>query len=265
MPRSHKTSKTRIPHLSTHWSEVRRRIQSARNIWIFLDFDGTLVDLAPRPELVRMRDSTRRVLKGLAAHPRVAVIVVSGRRLRDLRERVGIPGVRCLGLYGSERDDGGFPLPRAARDALRSARKRAEQVLRSHPAIWLENKHASFVVHWIDASAADWNAARLELEMAMAPYKKDLSLIHNLRDSEVIPKTLPGKGVAVQMQMAHGNQRGRLGFYFGDDISDESAFSALRSGITVLTGKRRSTRARFYLRSPLEVTRFLERMEGILS
>jgi trehalose 6-phosphate phosphatase len=56
-----------------------------------------------------------------------------------------------------------------------------------------------------------------------------------------------------------------LPIYVGDDASDEAAFAALPSGITVHVGSARHTAARYSLRDPGEVRSFLQRLEGELS
>src|ERR1700694_2109704 len=69
-----------------------------------LDFDGTLVRIAPRPNQVRVLARTARLLRRLGRHPRVSVLLVSGRRRQDMLNYVNMPHVRCQGLYGWERN-----------------------------------------------------------------------------------------------------------------------------------------------------------------
>jgi trehalose 6-phosphate phosphatase len=263
MPKSRDAGQGPLPHLLAHWKQVRPRIQAARAIVIFLDFDGTLVDLAPRPEMVKMRTLTREIITRLARHDKARLVIISGRRLHDLRARVGIGHIRYLGLYGSEQGPT-VRLSRTTEDALRRARMLMTKVLSRNPEIWVENKQLSFVIHWRDAKPAVWKAARSRLRNVLAPFNAELRMIHNLRDSEVIPKDIGSKGGAVVKELARETSRGQLGFYFGDDLSDESAFSVLPRGITVLTGKPRRTKAKFYLRNPREVTQTLARMEVAL-
>jgi trehalose 6-phosphate phosphatase len=86
----------------------------------------------------------------------------------------------------------------------------------------------------------------------------------NLRDVEVAPVAIGDKGVAVRKFLDQPSMRGALPIYFGDDFSDEPAFAAARKGISILVGKRRSTRAKFCLRGPAEVTLALSRIEEIV-
>ncbi|HEY2646448.1 MAG TPA: hypothetical protein VGI34_05720, partial [Candidatus Acidoferrales bacterium] len=82
-----------------------------------------------------------------------------------------------------------------------------------------------------------------------------------LRDVEVAPLSIGDKGVAVRKVLSEPAARGALPIYFGDDLSDEPAFEATRKGISILVGKRRTTRARFCVRGPAEVAAALSKME----
>jgi trehalose-phosphatase len=70
---------------------------------------------------------------------------------------------------------------------------------------------------------------------------------------------MPGKGAAAEEFLAQW-ETPALPIYMGDDTTDESAFAALRAGITVRVGVTRRTRARFRLRDPREVWDFLRRL-----
>lgn len=69
------------------WNEIRKRLGTAGLIALFLDFDGTLTELRPRPEQVHLPKPVRQVLARLAKHSQIAVVVISGRRLADVRKR----------------------------------------------------------------------------------------------------------------------------------------------------------------------------------
>src|ERR1700723_4739992 len=109
------------PGLTADWDRLAAQIQWSRRVAVFLDFDGTLVDIAPLPDEVRLAPAARRVLRRLARHPRVTLVVISGRRRAELLRYIGLSGIRYLGLYGWERSDHA-PLPGSALLALRSAR-----------------------------------------------------------------------------------------------------------------------------------------------
>ena len=68
--------------------EISERLKRSASILLGLDFDGTLTPLRDRPDAVELEESTRAILASLAKSPRVVVMIVSGRSIRDLAARV---------------------------------------------------------------------------------------------------------------------------------------------------------------------------------
>src|ERR1700733_16027311 len=88
--------------LVADWDRLAAQLQSSRRVAVFLDFDGTLVNIAPLPDEVRLAPETRRVLRRLVRHPRVTLVVISGRRRGELWRYIGLRGVHYFRLYGWE-------------------------------------------------------------------------------------------------------------------------------------------------------------------
>jgi trehalose-phosphatase len=76
----------------------------------------------------------------------------------------------------------------------------------------------------------------------------------------VLPREFPGKGVAVLELLARLPEK-KIAIYFGDDETDEEAFSVLPGQITVNVGSGVNSHASFYVQSPSEVLQFLARLE----
>jgi trehalose-phosphatase len=87
-------------HLFEDWDAVAGRLQEAPVIALFLDFDGTLAPLRPRPDQVTLDGAARHVLTDLARSPRFLLWVISGRRRADVSARVSVPEIQYLGLHG---------------------------------------------------------------------------------------------------------------------------------------------------------------------
>ncbi len=227
---------------------------------MFLDFDGTLVKIAPRPDQVRLAPVTRRVLRRLARHPRVTIVVISGRRRAELLRYAGIPGIRYFGLYGWERSRHS-PLPASALIALRRVSSEISIHLSAFRGVWVEDKRFSLSVHFLGVSPQVERRARHKLRSLLLPFEKTLHVIENLRDAEIVPRHISGKGAAVREFLAKPALSEALAFYFGDDLSDEPAFEELRAGVSVRVGGARPTRARYSVSSPAEVASVLARLD----
>src|SRR5207237_9966437 len=69
-----------------------------RSLAVFLDYDGTLTPIVSQPEQAVLMDSTRAILRTLAA--KMPVAILSGRELKDVRKRVAIDGIVYAGSHG---------------------------------------------------------------------------------------------------------------------------------------------------------------------
>jgi trehalose 6-phosphate phosphatase len=253
-----------LPNLLVHWDAVASRFRDSARVALFLDFDGTLAPIVPRPDQVRLAPATRRLLGRLASHSRVLVTVISGRRRAELLHYIAVGKVRYLGLYGWERNRRSA-IPRPAQIALRHARAVLRENLSAFPGVWIEDKSSSLSIHVAAARPGVAANARRSVGLLLRPFRKHLRVLENIRDLEIAPLCVPDKGAAVRQCLATREFRHALPVYFGDDYSDEPAFAAARQGVSVLVGNRRPTHARFGLRDPGEVADALTRLEASLA
>jgi len=242
------------------WTEVRDRLRASRAIALFLDFDGTLARLKPTPHEVGVARAMRQDLAILARCPRFRVWVISGRRRQDIRDRLGVPGIKYLGLHGWERRAGRL-LTEHSRSALECVRRLLGGVLVNHPSIWVEDKEHALTVHYRRAPAAVRREALASIRTALLPFEESLRLSQGKYIWEVIPHELEDKGAAVKRELAP-LAFGATPVYVGDDTVDEPAFATLARGVTIRVGRMRVTRARYQLNDVGEVHRFLEKLRN---
>ena len=248
-----------MPHLLESWQQISARLQKAEAIALFLDFDGTLVDIRARPEEVWLHPATRRVLLRLVRRRRVRVWVISGRRLADVRDRIRVPGVRYFGLHGWE-GNGNGKLSESTLSFLRQAMGLLAPRIEGAPGLSMEDKGSAFAVHYRGASDIAITEARAALLSVLEPFGGRLRMIEGDHILEVLPREFRGKGVAARREWL--TLRRAVPIYVGNDASDESAFAALAPGVTVRVGRSRNSRAHFRLGSPAEVRLFLEKLEA---
>lgn len=237
---------------------------------LFLDFDGTLAPIVSDPERASMPASTRRVLQDLIDVCPVAV--VSGRGLEDVRERVGVPGAWYAGSHGFEvsAPDGSRREHEAATgflDALGEASARLRERLSDVPGARVERKRFSIAVHERQVPDEERERVRSTVDDVHAEHgglrRGSGKHVHELQ-----PDLDWHKGRAVGWLLQRFGTPGDLvPIYIGDDETDEDAFRATREGVPILVedGAPRSTRARYVLASPSEVTRFLEHIRWTVS
>lgn len=247
-------------HLFDAWGEVTERIRRASHIALLLDFDGTLAELRSFPSQASLPKTTRRALSRLAGFSGVSVAIVSGRTLKDLKNKAGVSGVRYLGLHGWEREGHSGKLSKAILRQIKRARVAELRQLRSLPGVWVEDKKSGFAVHFRAASKAVTRRARKAFQIALKPFLSDVRVIQGEKTWEVLPHSVSGKGAAAKKLLA-GLPRFTLPIYVGDDTTDEEAFAELSEGITVRVGRWKRTRAKFWLRNPNEIYRFLQKLE----
>lgn len=249
-------------HLFDAWPEISKRLRANRQWALFLDFDGTLVKLQPRPGLARLPAHGQRLLQRLARNPRVRVVVVSGRTLESVRGQVGVEGIGYMGQHGMELEPARTRIAPEARHALVLARRAVGSSLHGFPGVWVEDKGACFAVHYRGAKPAVVYQAGAAVRRMLDPMPKGLRILAGKKVWEVLPRRA-GKGVAMRESLK--KLQGRpLVIFAGDDTTDEEAFGVLRGAITIRVGSARGTHAKYFLRSPHEVMLFLERLEALL-
>ena len=198
----------------------------AERAGVFLDFDGTLSEIAAVPEAAVAIPGAAETLEGLARRFRL-VALVTGRQVAEVERRMGRPeGVRVFGLYGLERDSGDEPSSRASAPGSRAVEEvlpRVLEIAAGIPGSLVEPKGPNLAVHY--RLSPDPEAARAGLVRALEPLAQGagLKLIEGKKVLELVPFRSPSKGDVVAREAA-GLQ---AVLYAGDDAADIQAFAAL--------------------------------------
>lgn len=237
-------------------------LRSTGRLGLFFDFDGTLAPIAPRPEQVWLPQFTRGWLEELAARPSLRVAIISGRELEDLRSRVAVRGAVYAGNHGLEIEADAWrwvhPGAASKRQALRHLCEQIAAQLRGLDGAQVEYKGLTATVHYRRVRAVDQPTVCRRVRSAVAAAGQEFVLRPGRCSLEIRPDVAWNKGHAVRLLAARLGIPEQLVFYFGDDDTDEDAFAALPQGITVLVGERSASCARYGLRDPCDVWRFLE-------
>lgn len=204
---------------------------------LFLDFDGTLVDIAATPEAVFVSDELRDTLARLRDKLGGALALVSGRGLSTLDRHFAPLVFDAAGLHGLEVRVGGRVLEREPpshrlRSTVELLRRRAVE----WPEAIVEDKAQSVAVHWRLAPEAEKPIRNL-LEDVSSVLGEDFRIQWGKAVAEILPVGFH-KGGAIDVLMDLPPFVGRTPVVFGDDVTDEDAFRIVnaRNGYSVKVG-----------------------------
>jgi len=195
---------------------------------LFVDADGTLIDIAPTPESAQASREILEVLDRLYFALDGALAIVSGRRVEDIDRLFaplrlpasGIHGAQLRGTPNAAIDDQGGPdVPAPVADAIAAVAAR-------HPGVFVEHKGKALAVHWRHAQERE-SALWDELEAAIESAAPDLTILRGHCVFEVkSPSTTKGDAVRAFMQLEPF--AGRVPIFIGDDITDIAGMAAVK-------------------------------------
>ena len=204
---------------------------------LFLDFDGTLVEIASAPNLVRVPAELPHLLGELADRLGGAVAVVSGRALDELARMLTPFAGGIAGDHGLERRYGDGNVTRClTHPELDRFRPLAADFATRHDGVLLEDKGSSLALHYRQAPSLAASCHALIQEAAQAS-NGALALVAGKMVIELMPRS-GGKGRAIADFLADAPFRGRLPVFIGDDTTDEDGFAAINQlgGVSVHVG-----------------------------
>ncbi|WP_296722471.1 trehalose-phosphatase [Erythrobacter sp.] len=226
-----------------------------RPLALFLDFDGTLVEIADGPDAIAVPPGLADRLQALAARLNGALALVSGRSIANLTDFLGPLPLHLAGSHGGHvlAPDGAplreaAPLPSPVVDALGTFAQ-ANGLLH-------ERKAHGGALHY---------RARPDLEGGTRRFADALASEHGLATKSgkcVIELVWPGadKGGAVDLLSSEPPFAGALPVFIGDDVTDEDGFAACarHGGFGIAVGERESAAARYSLPSVKDVHAWLQ-------
>lgn len=208
----------------------------APSTWaLFLDLDGTLLDLAPTPEAARPVAGLVQTLAALERMTDGALALVTGRAVGFVDQLFPGRQFTVAGLHGATLRPS--PLLRAALPdgadtaeddpALDAARDRVRHQAQSLPGVLFEDKGRAFALHY--RQAPDCRDAVTALMQAAA---QAVGAGYLLRPGKCVLELCPAgqdKGSAVGNLMRFQPFQGRYPVAAGDDLTDEAMFRAVNA------------------------------------
>lgn len=226
---------------------------------LLLDVDGTLLDFALRPELVRVELPLVEHLRMLQVRLDGALALVSGRVVTDLERLFAPLSLNYVGLHGLERK-----LPGARTEhfwnsnpaQIQRLYAEAERAAARLPGVHVERKGPCVALHCREAPRQ--MPAMLEAAQAIATRFDGYGLLRGYEVCEIKPARAD-KGMAVDALMRRAPFAGRRMVYLGDDHTDEPALQVARenNGLAIAVGARVSESATHALAYPQAVRSWL--------
>jgi trehalose 6-phosphate phosphatase len=253
-------------------AELNKWVMESERLWLFLDYDGTLVKFTRTPDILKPDAKLIDLIRRLAARPRLRLAIISGRRLKDVQTLLPVEGVYKAGTYGIEVETPeGERIQREeyaqVRPYLDQVKPHWEEIIDARRGFFLEDKGYALAAH--ARFAPEKEAVRvisnlqqsLDQDMITSEYR----LIKHRRFLE-ISSAKAHKGKTVSFLLNSFPLPGAHLLYIGDDDHDSEAFETIHAfgGIAISVeqyfGYIRSSGGDYVLKSPKAVSKWLENL-----
>ncbi|UCG79622.1 MAG: trehalose-phosphatase [Desulfobacterales bacterium] len=246
-------------------SKFFESLEKSRNRALLLDYDGTLAPFVVKRDKAFPYPEVPAVLKDIIQEGGTRLVIITGRGLDDIIPLLGLERTpEIWGSHGGERllQDGTYqraPLPTATSHGLESVVRWMEKMGWND---YVERKPLGVAIHWRGTEPPKVKAIQDGLLKVLPNFTAGTGLSIRAFDGglELRPPEI-SKGEAVETILAEmGGQA--VAAYLGDDLTDEDAFSAVKTctsrGIGVLVREQlRDTKADLWLCPPEELLDFL--------
>jgi len=229
---------------------------------LFLDFDGTLAEIAEHPDAVSVHPPLPSTLAAVSEALDGALAIVSGRPLLQIDALLAPLTLPVAGLHGLERRDAGGHVVRveAPTGELERVRRGLADLVRGTPGLVLEDKGATLALHFRQAPER-----RAECRRAVARVLANGSGALHLVEGKMVYEIKPtgvDKGGAIAAFLGEPPFTGRVPVFAGDDVTDEDGFALVnrRGGVSIRVGDGGATRAGWRAAS---VGEFLDWLDGL--
>ncbi len=202
---------------------------------LFLDFDGTLVDIAPQPEAVIVPSGLVGTLTALNHYLGGALALVSGRPIDQIDAFLRPLQLPAAGVHGAERRGADGSMKLLSTHPLQYVEEAAQALASRHPQLRLETKRGSLALHYRQAPELEQEC--LQAMQAAVEKSPGLTLLHG----KMVVEAKPGgasKGSAIEAFMQEAPFAGRSPVFVGDDFTDEVGFATVQrlKGLGVKVG-----------------------------
>jgi len=249
---------TKAPSTSSDAEEITRPTPPQAPWCLFLDIDGTLLDIAPTPDAVNVDTKLLNLLRRLECACEGAIALITGRTIADVDALFDPLLLPVAGVHGFERRNaqGHFFRPGFSGAGLGYLRSEVTALAQSLHGVLLEDKGCAFALHYRQAPNLE-ETIRLRLARLASAALPAFELLDGDHVVEIKPAAYD-KSTAIEAFMQEEPFSDRMPVFIGDDTTDLDGFAAMKrfNGLAIAVGSRIPGERR--LAGPLDVRAWLE-------
>jgi len=264
-----------IKYLKNYLNKVLAKTDNHNYVFLFLDYDGTLVEIKKTPQKAIPSPELKKIILKLDKSKNIITTIVSGRSIRDLLNFFGnlsLKRTNWVGSHGAEikYPDSDIFWVESVRKSLFYIKKLKEKIarmLKDIPCYHIEDKEVSFAIHYRNCGPEEVKKIS-EIVNLLDGYKKKFPI--DYMDMKKVIEVKPpdinkGKSVSKIKNKYCNALNLNIGEYIviciGDDVTDEYMFMENMNGINIKVASDESikSKAEYYLKTVSEVHDFLKK------
>lgn len=247
---------------------LKEDIYNAKDLAVFLDFDGTISPIVPRPEDAYLSDENRINLEKISKIWSVAII--TGRDLETIKEKVGLEKISYGASHGLEweifGESGELKIEKNVFKKIDHIREKILLLKNDYKDLIVEDKKFSFAFHYQLLNDDQRVLVKEKAEKILSDFFKDedededLKIFRDRETVEILPNLNFNKGdISKKILDIIEKKTGKifLPIYIGDTSTDEDAFKIFREGITIKVGYLKSSSAKYFFKDRDDVDVFV--------
>jgi trehalose-phosphatase len=262
-----------MEYLFSNWKNLKEKLQG-RHMFLFLDYDGTLTPIVEKPEKANICLRTKELLERLSECSDCKVAIISGRSLKDIKNKVGIKNIIYSGNYGLQIEGRRIKFEATTsqryKNILEQIKKELTKKLSPIKGILIEDKGLSLSLHYRLVNKKQVPFVKTAFHEVTIPHlvRNKIKVKAGKKVLEVRPAVEWDKGkIALWLlarQQAKLVNKKIIPIYIGDDSTDEDAFKALKNkGLIIFVGNPKPSHAKYYLKNTKEVFELLNKILAI--
>lgn len=239
---------------------------------LLLDFDGTLTPIVKTPDDAKLPANTKKLLKKLSGKEGIYIAIISGRKLDDIKEKIGLSNIMYGGNHGLEGEILGekysFPIPDKMLLALKETGKQLDKIAGQFKGTSIEDKGLTLSFHYRLIDEKLIPEIKLLINKVLEPYisNKLIASTSGKKVIDITPNVNWNKGDFAALVIKKITEKIKTRpeiIVIGDDTTDENIFKKFKEEICIKVGTGANSKARHILKDTRDVFGLLEYLDLI--